>query len=417
MRPVPRLAAVCLAALAAAPPALAQPSQYIAPGAAGVRPPGAGEAARAALEAARWHLGPLRLDPVFELREVAWIDPGGDAEADLTASLRAGLRGYVPVGTRATLLLHALPEYVFWRDRSDASRLGGQAGLGLAVDANRLQLDLKAGGSDLDGFVASELERRAEIEERGVRGTAEYFVSPRFGLWVSGGKSELDAASAPSIDTAGAVDPLANLDRTDETLEGSVRWRPTAHLALGVGAGRSRTRFEEGARDRGNEGDALVADLSWRRSKLALAVTVRELELDGERGSEFGRFSDTTGSGRIAWTPRERFGVALYGLRNLTYSAAAASPWFVDERFGGQLDLGLGRSARLSAFLESGERRFEDGGVEEVTSSGGSLGVTLGRLDLRVGARRTEIDAARGERTYSDVTFGVAYGKLRGAWY
>lgn len=400
-----------LSLVVAAAPAAAQYGQYTAPGAAGVSSSISAEAVRVAADEARWKVGPLRLDPVAELREIAWIDPGEGEEGDLTASVAVGLRGYLPLGARSTLLLHAVPQYVWWRERDDASRLGGESGLGLVVDARRLQVELRAGSSDLDGFVASELDERARVDQRSLSGRAELFVSSRIGVWVAASRGELEARSEREL----VDDPLATLDRTDSTVDVGLRWHPTSTLAFGVGIGTSRARFDDDARDRSNDGESIVADLSWTRPKLGVALSVRDGELDPTAGSEFAAFSETTGSGRISWTPRERVSVALFGVRSLGYTALDESSWFVDERRGVELSLRLRRFG-LSGFFESGENRFEGGRLDEVDSFGGQLSAELGRLSLRIGLRTTERSGDGGERNYEQVSFSIGYGRLRAAW-
>jgi hypothetical protein len=370
---------------------------------------------RAAAEEARWHFGRFALDPVFELREIAWIDPGEGEDGDLTASFAAGLRGYLPVGSRSTFLLHAIPQYVWWRERDDESRLAGEAGVGLVVDANRLQLDLRGSGSDLNGFVASELERRARVESRTLDADATFLISTKIGLWVHGVRGDHESRSEAAVDEVD--DPLANLDRAERTIEGGVRWYPTSSLTLGVGAGTSRTDFDDSARDRSNRDETVGADLAWNRTKLGANLSVRRHEVEAESGSEFGEFSGSTGSARIHWSPRDAVTLSVYGLRDLVYTALDDSAWFLEERVGGELGLRFGGSVGLSLFVEEGERRFEGNGVDDVSSFGGALSVEIRRLALRVGARSTELEGVHGDQTYSELTFGVSYGKLRGAWY
>jgi hypothetical protein len=181
--------------------------------------------------------------------------------------------------------------------------------------------------------------------------------------------------------------------------------------------GRSEATFDDHARDRSNRGDSLAFDLSWKRRKLGASISVREREVEGEPGSEFGRFSGSTGTGRITWAPRDRSSFAVYGLRDLAYTALDESAWFLDERLGGELGFRVGHRIGLTLFTEAGERRFDGGGVDDVTSIGGSVAIELGKLGLRVGARRTELEGVHGDTSYTEIQFGASYGKLRGAWY
>lgn len=414
MRNASRLVALGAVAALAASPLAAQYSQYIAPGSAARSARiDAAQAMRGAAEAARWHLGPLAIDPVFELREVAWIDPGGEIEGDLTASAAAGLRAYLPIGNRLMWTAHLVPEYIWWRERSEDRRLAGRAGLGLQVAANRFLLEILASSSDWDGYLTSEIDERAEIEERGLQARLEVPILRTVSIFVSGAKSNSKARGLFESPT----DELRDLDRKETWIEGGLRWWVTPELSLGVGVGRTETIFEDAARDRSNDGTTLVADLSWARPKTSVGLSVRKSDLEGTPGSEFGFFRGSTGTARVNWTPRDRFSFGLYGLRNLTYTVLADGPYFVDVRIGVELGLPIGRRGALVLFHEQGENRFEGLGLDDTSSSGASLTFSIRRLELRVGGRRTDSDGFTGERSFTQLTFGFAIGKFRGVWY
>ena len=130
MRSSARLvSALAAASFVFAPPMWAQYRQYTAPGALGERPEETREALERAVDEARWKLGPLRVEPVLGLSDLAYVDDGQPAVAgqdeggDFTATATAGLRGYLPIGAHNTLALFAIPDYVWWKDQDELRRL------------------------------------------------------------------------------------------------------------------------------------------------------------------------------------------------------------------------------------------------------------------------------------------------------
>jgi len=401
---------------AGAVPVLGQASQYTAPGALGTATVAPREALQSAVADARWHLGPLRLDPWFGLREVAWVDPG-QGPGDLTASAGLGLRAYLPAGAHAIVAAHILPEYVWWRNHADARHVGGREGVGLFVYGNRAELSLTATTSRLSGLATSEVDQRADQKDRRYEGNALVPFSSELALLLRGGVSDYSARDTG----VGIPTDFAVLDRRDSWEDAGLQWAPTGHLALSAGVGRTQSDFAAGARDRSNDGSSWFGELAWRRVHTDAAVAYRENRLDPKGGSEFPAFRGATGNARIGWHPRPRFSLALYALRDLTYSVEAASPYFIDRRVGAQLGLALGSRANLTLFHESGTDDYVGATPDaDVTSDGAGLQVTLlAKLRLVVDGRRTHTRSPLDDRTYSQVGFQIVYhGGLGGsAWY
>lgn len=414
-RPSRLFAALCLA-LSLPSAVYAQSGQYTAPGELGRDPVDRREALRRAVDEARWRLGPLRLDPWLALRELAWVEQRGE-DGDLTASLGAGLRGYVPVGSRLVLAAQALPEYIWWQDRDDARRLAGRYGAALFLHGNRLGLEIEALSSDQNGFVSSEVDRRAEVESENVAATLEIPLTSRMALFARAGRSDLEVTDDLPLDG-----DLSNLDRRTDSIEGGVRLRLGARLTVGLGAGSVETTFDAAARDRSNEGDFLLAELSWDRAKSGASVAVRKNDFRGAPGSELERFEETTWRAQLRWAPSRRMSWALYGQRELAYSVAAAEPFFVDERVGVRLGLPLGTRLAWTLFYEDGRHRFAGGGREDdVTSWGGGLGMPLGRrFRIDLSGRSTEVESALGGRvrtTELGFRAGLSLGEDKSGWF
>ncbi len=413
----PGLVALWIAAVGC--PMWGQGGQYIVPGTMGAPTVEPREAFENALRQARWHLGPLRLDPWMGLREIAWVDPGSGQKGDLTATVGAGLHAYLPTGARGILAAHILPEYTWWRDHKDARHLAGREGIGYFLYGNRLAVALTATTSDLTGLATSAVDQRARIKNHQYEGKVEIPVASHLSLFGRAGFTNFSAQD-PGLGTG--VD-FSVLDRRDSWQDGGVRWWLTPHISLGAGAGRTKSDFaSDSTRDRSNDGSSWFGELQWRRAHTNAAVTVRHERRTPAAGSTFQRFEGYTGSGRVGWSPPGRFRFAVYGLRDLSYSVQEAAAEYVDRRTGGEIGLALGRGGSLAVFREQGQRDFR--GVqpnEDVTSTGARFQLTLFRaLRLGVHALRTRTSSPLGARTYSQVGFEIVYhggSGGGGTWY
>lgn len=379
-------------------PLVAQFAQYTAPGGPVEELESRREALDRAIQEARWKLGPLHVDPAFGLSDVAYVDSGREGEeGDLTATATAGLRGYLPVGSRTTLALFALPQYIYWQDRADSRRLNQRFGAGLFTYFNRLAVEVKASRLEDVGYASNELAQRIASRSDTLAADVEIPIGSRISLVGGGsfGKSEHD------LEEEAAFGLFEQLDREDRAYRAGIKWYLTSTLSLTGTWGETESEFSDAtATDRSNSGETIGAALAWNRPKLGVSLSGQRSKLDPEPGSEFPGFDGTTWTARVRWAPRERFGLALYGQSQLAYSILEATALMRDERQGVALDFGIGWRLRLSLFAEQGTLDYDAGEgadfgrEDDLTAYGGRFDVPLGRrFSFSAGARWTTVDS------------------------
>lgn len=421
----PSIVTALIAAFSFVVPAGAQVRQYTPPGGAANEAAGRKEALEQAVEEARWHAGPVRLDPAFWISDLSYVDNGEEgADADVTARAGLGLRAYLPVGSKTTVAAFALPEYVWWKERADERRLNQRFGVGSFTYFNRLSVEVTAERLEDFDYATAEVLQRVTARNERLSVMLELPLLRKMALFAAGSD-----ASFESLAEGDALDDFySDLNRQDLAYRGGVRYYPTEKFHLGAGVGHSETDFAEEAADRSNSGDFWYAEVGYERPKLGIGLSYQQNELAGEPGSSFGVFDGATGSVRIAWRPRERFGARVYASRALAYSLLVASDTaYVDERFGAGLNLGIGHRLGLDFFAETGSLAYEAelGGsdrVDDVDSYGAGLTVELGhRFNLRVGYRRTEISSGAGlpARELDEIqgSLGFGFSGNSGTWY
>jgi hypothetical protein len=417
-------------------PLAAQVRQYTPPGGGADEAAGRKGALEKAVEEARWHAGPLRLDPAIWISDLAWVDSpsGGDDESgsDLTARAGAGLRGYLPIGSKSTLALYALPEYVWWKDRADERRWNQRFGIGSFTYFNRLAIAATAQRDEDFGFATGEILQRYTSRKEELALELEVPIVRRLSLFARGADITTESLVDGDVEPA-LADFFAGLDREDRSYRGGIRYYPNPRVRFGAGVGHSESEFAPGALDRSNSGDFWYVEAGYDRPKLAVDLVYEQNEFEAAAGSEFSDFDDSTGSARIEWRPRESFSARLYGSRQLAYSLLdAEASSFLDERFGAGVDVGLGWRLRLDLYAETGSHRYQALGIEaggtgtdfvdDVESFGADLKVELIRkLSLRVGYQETRISSASGsgrpDQKISQLLANLGFGFGQGTWY
>jgi hypothetical protein len=410
--------------------------QYTPPGGAAEEAFGRKEALAKAVEEARWHAGPVRVDPAFWISDLAWVersdsagDGGSGAAADgsdLTGRVGAGLNAYLPVGSKTTFAAYAMPEYIWWQDRAEERRLNQRFGLGSFTYFNRLAVTVTAERLEDFDFATGEILQRYTTRNEILEIQVEVPILRRLTLFAEGAdrsvRSLVDDVEDPLL-----ADFLDDLDRDDLAYRGGVRYYPSEKLHVGAGVGYAESDFADEALDRSNSGDFWYVESGYERPKLLVDLLYQENQLSAKDGSEFSDFDNSTGGARIEWMPREAFTARLYASRQLAYSLLVReASGYVDQFVGAGVDIGLGWRLRLNLYGESGSHRYqvESGAerVDDVESYGAELAIELPWLmKLRVGYQESRIippaESGLPGQKITQLLANLGFGFGQGTWY
>ncbi|MCP4658041.1 MAG: hypothetical protein GY856_21740 [bacterium] len=376
--------------------ASAQFVQYTTPGTHLQPPEATQERLDAAMESARWRLGRLLLHPWLELRDVGYIDRSARTDKSvLTATVGAGLRAYLPAGSRWTWAAHVLPEYVWYDDRDEQQRLNGRYGVGLFGNYGRIGLELTAARVEEARFFSREFEERVNVRDD--RGAVSLQVDLGRGISLFGLASLLRVRFLDLSDES--LPPLELTDRDEEILRAGVRMELPRGWVIGLGVEQSQVDFEVTDSPRSNSGTSPVVELRFDGSDFTFRSDVAWRSLESDSPTDPWKYDSTSGHALAAWRPVPPVELELYGRRNPVYSYTATSTYFEDTTLGVGVRSSLGRLANIRLFAEQGRDdyvAFAPGTPErrdDFDTLGGELGWKLGPLTLLVRGSETQYDS------------------------
>lgn len=407
----------------------AQFAQYTPPGSLGREKPNRKEQVEQAVSNARWHLGPIRLDPALGIRDLSYQDnlfatSQGQA-SDLTATLVTGLRAYLPTGSKLTWVAAALPQYVWWQKNSDRRRWNGRYGAAAFGFFNRLTLGATASRTEDQGFVTSEVLQRTEFRRDEASLDAEIRLGAATTLFASDRATRDENQTGPETDPR--IADFALLDRDERVNRAGVRYRFRSGIEIGLGAERSRVDFLGTELDQSNSGTSPLVELASRGKHLGIDAEVVFRSLSPEPGSSFVPFDGTTGQVVISYRTPRRLRLALGASRGLVYSLEASYSYFTDERVSFSIGSQVTRRGSLTFFVEQGANTYTvllpgtPARTDDVTSFGGRFQVQVFRgLSAILGAYDSRFDSnlPGASRDVTVANFGLTLGGGEGSlWF
>ncbi len=377
--------------------------QFTPPGGPEARPESVADRLEREIHQAPYHLGPVRIAPLVGFRDVAYVRDlfaeDGKSRSDVTATVGAGLRGYLHTGRKVTWIAQALPEYVWWQKRSEARRLNLSGGLETVFLFNRLSIDAAVSRVEQQRIVTPELPELVNSATDLGRLDAELELTAQFRPFVSAHWARQEGLVDDRLDDL-AVQRIALLDRHDRFVRAGLHWYPRTGWIIGLGAERSQVDFDRSALDSSNEGTAPVLELAIDRPHIFFRADLAARSLTATSGSRFVDYDGVTGSVSLNLVPRSSFQVWLYANRGLIYSLSPDYPYLQDQRVGLSLGTGLGPRVYFRVFAETGDNEYTAFSpaaperTDDLIAYGGALRFTItDTLALSLQATRLELDS------------------------
>ena len=403
--------------------------QYTAPGSLRETQTPTREDFENALSDARWRWGALRLTPWYELKDVGYnsnvFGSTTNQQSDFNVTAGAGLRAYVPVGSKVNLAIHALPEYVWWNELENRRRLNGRYGAGLFGYFDRLTMDVEGTYAEQQSYANSELEQPINTVRQRVKGGAEFSFYKRLSVFGSGETEQWRYDEADITGQQGAR--LVALDRRENVARGGLRYRFESGFLIGAGVERSVVDFSRPELDRSNEGTSPLLEIQWLPPQINIdaAIAFRKLEPKGE--SLFQSFDGVTGRFLFGWRPGATLTYQLYARNDLVYTIFEEASYYENQRVGGAVIVPIRWRIRARCFYEWGkdDYRMFDPTVtqrsDDVTAYGitGAIQMLTEGLELQLGVSRIRYESNIPGRDRAVFRFqvSVALTSSRSLWF
>ncbi len=382
------------------------------------------------LASARFSLGPIRILPRLEIRELGYVSnvfgsvfgSAGKPEPDETAQVAAGVRAILPIGRKTYVLADALPEYVYYLHHSELRDLNGRYGGQLLGLFNRLGVNIGAYTDRTREYLSSEVF--LPVNRRVDGGSAEMEVEflKRLGLALSYRDDRIRYLAV------GRSSPLtlpsaSDLDRREGTARGGLRYHFTERVSLEGFVEESRTDFTGQRSPRNNRSRAYLLGLHYDRPRFYVDLTGGYRKVEPRAGGDFPEFSGLSGSVFSSYAlalPGRWLAVMAYAHRGINYALYQNISYYREEVLGGGPELRIGARARISFFGETGRNVYPvpvvPGGqsivrADRIRSWGGQMSIDLSRalvLGVRVSDTRYNSNVAGFDRTIFRVSSTVS---------
>ena len=287
------------------------------------------------IEQSRFHLGSLRVDPVFDLRNLGWNNNVFGAPTnpvgDFTAAVAAGARLIAPLGSKMFIRGTAVPEYTWYDKTTELRHFGGTYEGGLVGLFNRMRFDALGGYRSWVTIVNS--ESQATAIENLTRGRARLEVDIFRRLALFGGfdvaETRYDDKGLPPVEAL----QVQLLERTETAWRGGLRYKFSGQVSLGAQVEGTRANFLQETYDRDNEstGYLLVARYDRPRFYLVASGGYREGTAQNA-GSLFPPYRTGTYSFFASYFLLKSLELQLYGHRRPVDSYFVDNPYYFETR-------------------------------------------------------------------------------------
>jgi hypothetical protein len=410
----------------AAAPVGAQFSSPVSPGSLGQTKVSTKESVDAAIESARWHVGPLRLAPWMSIDEISYNDNVfGTQEgrtSDVKTSVSLGLHGHVPFGPKVVLGLVALPTYTWWSDLEELRDWNYTYGAGLFGYFNKLTVEVTAVESKTQQIQAPQFGPPADETRRQLAAAAEVALLGRLAAFATGSHAQIrfdepGDADLPDIDFSG-------LDRDEDIVTAGLRYRWSSRVALGLGIQASEVAFEQEERDRSNSGEGGILDLQLGFGELDLNLSYGNIRLKPTGASRFQAYDGLVGTSSLHWRGGTGWEAALYGGRSLSFGYTLSSAT-EDVRYGVNVSFPLGWRLRLGGYAEQGTITYlgvlgtSQDRAEDVETYGADANIKISGWTVRAGLSTSEYVGTANEtnRKITTVTIALSLPGAFQSWW
>lgn len=342
------------------------------------------------MQRSRYRLGPIRLLPKFSIREAGYdnniLGAADEKVSDWTATVSAGARWILPIGSESYLRGDAMPEYIWYARLAQGRTLGGKFSASLLGLFSRISVEANASASKRATILNSESETRVIDNLRDGSVNVEIDLLRRLSVFAGGQTRRHRYTLNP-----GPPDLLnvKQLDRTDSAAGAGIRYRFLTFFDISAKIEGTQSDFLGTARERDNRSIAYLLGVHYDRERLFINLSAGYRRGRPHNGSAFPGYSTTTGAYFVSYFLARPIEFQVYGQRGATDGLFLDNPYYFETRNGGGVNVRIRRRLLLRGYGEYGTNQYAVpvlvGGAEIVkrldkaTTVGGGFSMSLFR--------------------------------------
>ncbi len=345
------------------------------------------------MQRSRFHLGPVRFLPGFEVSNAGYnsnvFGHPQNPVGDWTATVNVGTKLILPFGSKVFFLGDAYPGYTWYASHSDLSHFAGTAGASIAGYFNRLSFEIGARGSE---SVTIHTEQPTPSLAKVIRGYGRVDVDLTSRLaFFAGGEERQVRETQKEVPLPTGFD-VARYNRTDDAVEGGFRYALGSGWDIAPEVQYTTSHFVLTPEERNNTGLAYLLGIGYNRPRLFLNLVGGYREGRPYQGSSFPSYSTGVGSFFVSYFVTPWLEAKGYGRRHVAYSSDTVNPYYFSNQIGGGLNIQVLSRVLLKAFAETSESRypipvaFQGSAIKRkdklVSYGGGASVILLRRLTL-----------------------------------
>jgi hypothetical protein len=338
------------------------------------------------MQAARFHLGPIRLIPTVMVKDAGYDNNVfGTTEnpvSDWSFTIRGGVRLIVPFGSKIYLRGSALPEYT-WYDKLEERRgWGGLYEASLYGFFNRMTAQLRAFDEETFQLYSSEIPTKVLTHTQDGSAGFEVEILKRLAFFAKAEGMRIRYSTDGQLPT----DPVSLNNRTDTSVRGGPRYYISPDWSISAVVEQTWSDFELEPETRDNQSRAYLLGIQYTRPRFYFNLSGGYRTGDPRDSSTFPSYSTGTGSFFASFFAIRWLEVQAYGHRRVQYSLSSGNPYYFENRIGGAINVEVLGRVLLRGYGETGPNQYPVGLVEngthrrdQVTLFGGGASVIVVR--------------------------------------
>jgi hypothetical protein len=308
----------------------------------------------------KFHLGPIRLLPSISITNAGYdsnvFATSTDPVADWTATIVAGTRLLLPLGSKMYFVGNVFPRYTWYASLSDRDHWGGTFDGAILGFFNRLSFQVKGSDTQFYELYSSELPSFVFANTVTGTGNVELALTRFLSIFGSGGYEQVRYTQYSGPPLQDLQVKLNNSDNTEAL--GGVRYKISENWNVSAAYEQTWSDFQFESDLRDNTSTAYLGSVHYSSPRLFVSATGGYREGLSFNGSLFPEYQTGVGSFFLSFFPLRWLELQGYGHRKVAYSVDVIQPYFFDNKVGGGANIEFFDRVLLRGYVEDGPNEY-----------------------------------------------------------